>query len=84
MTKTDDKKEDNKETKKTTKKEDLKVLYELVQESDKDFGVIVGCLVEAGLYTQYLNEVKAKKHNLPIAPSITEKEFNEIIKLLGV
>ena len=77
-------------TKKTTKKEEvvteepLLILSDLVENSDKDYSIIVGCLVEAGLYEQFEQEMEYKQYNLPVKASITQKEFDKIIKKLGV
>lgn len=70
--------------KKTEEKEELRILSDLVAESTKDYSVIIGCLVESNLYEQYNMELELKSKNLPVKPTITEKEFNKIIKLLGV
>lgn len=76
----------NKKTKTTkkTKEEPLLVLSDLVENSKEDYAIIIGCLVESGLYSQYERELELKKYNLPIKASITQTEFDEIIKLLGV
>ena len=69
---------------KTEDKEELLILSDLVTESNKDYSIIIGCFVEAGLYEQYNKELELKSQNLPVEPTITQKEFDKIIKLLGV
>lgn len=58
------------------------VLYDLVNESDKDYSILVGCLVEAGLYQQYLKETVNASYNLKNKATITKDEFEKITKLL--
>lgn len=68
----------NKETNKKNNKR-KKILYELVQESKKPLFIIIGALTKAKLLKQYEYEVK-EYGRLDLKPSITENEFNKIIK----
>lgn len=61
-----------------SKKKDLKVLSELVEQSNVPFTTIVLYLANEGLLDQYYNELELKKH-YTLEPTITEEEFNKIV-----
>ncbi|WP_299523263.1 hypothetical protein [uncultured Methanobrevibacter sp.] len=65
-----------KNVKKTEKKA---VLYELVSQSPEREYIIVGALSKAGLKSQYDTE-KEEVGVKNIKPTITESEFNKILK----
>ena len=74
------KKEEEAETKKSVKtKEPKRVLLDLVIESDTRLPVIVAGLVESGIYKQYEEQLKGYG-KLDFEPTITESEFNKIIR----
>ena len=71
------KKEENTEENKP--KEELKVLFDLVQASNKDILSITMDLSKHELLDQYYYERKLKQKGIPLNPSITEAEFKKII-----
>lgn len=65
-----------------TKKENnspKKILYELVQESEIEEHKIMGALGKAGLIEQY-NDEKIKFDRFDIEPTLTQAEFDKILK----
>jgi hypothetical protein len=56
----------------------LKVLSELVEQSNIPFTTIVLYLANEGLLEQYYTELDLKKQ-YTIEPTITEEEFNRIV-----
>ncbi len=62
----------------TRKNNNLKVLSELVEQSDVPYTTIVLYLANEGLLEQYYSELELRKQ-YPLEPSITEAEFNRIV-----
>ena len=67
-----------KQTKKNSKREEKKTLKELV-EANNTRDVLVK-LVDKGYYMQYIHEVELYKAGKEVPVTITESEFNKIIK----
>jgi len=61
-----------------TVKKNLKVLSELVEQSDIPFTTIVLYLANEGLLEQYYDELELRKQYV-LEPTITEEEFNKIV-----
>lgn len=61
-----------------TRKKDLKVLSELVEQSDVPYTTIILYLANEGLLEKYYSELELRKQ-YPLEPSITEAEFNRIV-----
>lgn len=61
-----------------TVKKNLKVLSELVEQSDVPFTTIVLYLANEGLLEQYYEELELRKQYV-LEPTITEEEFNKIV-----
>lgn len=61
-----------------TVKKNLKVLSELVEQSDVPFTTIVLYLANEGLLEQYYDELELRKQYV-LEPTITEEEFNKIV-----
>lgn len=59
-------------------KKQLRVLSELVDESEVPFTQIILYLANEGLYEQYFDELQLRK-KYPLEPSITEEDFNNIV-----
>lgn len=89
------KEESVKETKKEVKKEPktnptkktknpssnrLKTLVELVQESELDRFSTILSLSKTGYLTQFYEEEDKQREGIVIAPTLTEKEFEKIIR----
>ena len=71
-----------KKSEEKTKKENnspKKILYELVEESKIEEHKIMGALGKAGLIEQYVDE-KSKFGRFDIEPSLTQAEFDKILK----
>ncbi len=71
-----------KKSEEKTKKENnspKKILYELVEESKIEEHKIMGALGKAGLIEQYENE-KLKYNRFNIEPTLTQAEFDKILK----
>jgi len=71
-----------KKSEEKTKKENnssKKILYELVQESELEEHKIIGALGKAGLINQYETE-KVKYNRFDIEPTLTQAEFDKILK----
>ena len=62
----------------TRKNNNLKVLSELVEQSDVPYTTIVLYLANEGLLEQYYSELELRKQ-YPLEPAITEAEFNRIV-----
>lgn len=56
-----------------------KILYELVKESEIEEHKIMGALGKAGLIEQYETE-KVKYNRFDIEPTVTQDEFDKILK----
>lgn len=61
-----------------TVKKNLKVLSELVEQSNVPFTTIVLYLANEGLLEQYYDELELRKQYV-LEPTITEEEFNKIV-----
>lgn len=70
-----------KKSEEKTKKENSpkKILYELVKESEIEEHKIMGALAKAGLIEQYEDE-KTKFNRFDIEPTLTQAEFDKILK----
>ena len=71
-----------KKSEEKTKKENntsKRILYELVNESEIEEHKIMGALGKAGLIEQYENE-KLKYNRFDIEPTLTQAEFDKILK----
>lgn len=71
-----------KKSEEKTKKENntsKRILYELVNESEIEEHKIMGALGKAGLIEQYENE-KLKYNRFNIEPTLTQAEFDKILK----
>ena len=74
-------KQSKKKTRKNNKKNNnLKTLVELVEASSIKKTSIVMDLSRENLLEQYYNEVEAKRKGHRIEPTISEAEFNRIVK----
>lgn len=56
-----------------------RILYELINESEIEEHKIMGALGKAGLIEQYENE-KLKYNRFDIEPTLTQAEFDKILK----
>ena len=71
-----------KKSEEKTKKENntsKRILYELVNESEIEEHKLMGALGKAGLIEQYENE-KLKYNRFNIEPTLTQAEFDKILK----
>lgn len=64
---------------KNEKNTSKKILYELVKESEIEEHKIMGALGKAGIIEQYENE-KLKYNRFDIEPTLTQAEFDKILK----
>jgi len=66
--------------KKTTRKKDLKTLVELVENSNISLTLIIMELSRTGYLTQFYEEKEKLMNGLKIEPSMSEKDFEKIMK----
>lgn len=72
--------ETTKETSSTKKTGKQETLTQLIEQSNYKYPIILGALVDNGLYDKYLAEKENERLGLPNETQLTSTEFNKLIE----